>query len=110
MSAAGRSIAHHLIDFLKAETGGLSRNPHYDLTQSNLQKTQLLLELNRSIRVRALEENLLAELKTALTENACEIENQLTAIRELTNIILDTLRRERDDGTYTHIPAGTAVR
>ncbi|MDD9908504.1 MAG: hypothetical protein OXR62_02320 [Ahrensia sp.] len=100
MSDTASSVARHLIEFLNAETGLLARDPQFDLQRSNLQKTQLMLELSRALRSSNVDAELLDELKTALARNAREIENQLAAVRELSNIVLDTLRKERDDGTY----------
>ena len=35
-----------------------------------------------------------------------EIETQLISVREITNVVLDTLRREREDGTYSQAQFG----
>lgn len=95
-----------LEEMIETETGILKSGARIDFEALNLRKTHALLEFTRvarnlppqtsaqaQIRLRALGERLAA--------NTQVLEQHLLAMQEITSLIVDSIRNDESDGTYS---------
>ncbi len=86
----------------------------FDISASNARKERLLYELNRISRiidVRQLDNDCLESLRSLkqdLTVNARLIQAQMSAVQEVADTMIDVLRNEGVDGTYSMHQFGAA--
>ncbi|MGI4764068.1 MAG: hypothetical protein ACRYGP_03215 [Janthinobacterium lividum] len=92
---------------LDAETQALTRQIPSDMTEFGNRKRQGLLEMSRALRA-AVAEGPRADIRDRLTRFAAKLERnrtvlgaQLLAVREISDIIAQTLREAESDGTYS---------
>ena len=95
-----------LVMFIEDETKQITETPSFDFKSSSERKSRLLFELNRTCRgmdMTRLDGNVLQELsrlKSALALNEARIRAHLTAVKEISTIMVNILRNEDADGTY----------
>lgn len=100
------NIITRLNTYLLAETKSISENVKFDFRQSSERKSRLLFELNRASRVtdpRQLDAQCRAELgklKLLLARNEEKIKAHLSAVREVSDLMVKVIRTEDADGTY----------
>ncbi len=93
-----------VVDF---ETDALSRHVAIDLAELNRQKRQGMLELSRVMRGYADRSppaevrDRLASLTAALDRNRAVLDVQLSAVREIAEIIAQVMKDAEWDGTYS---------
>lgn len=91
---------------INAETAMLRNCERIDFEALNLRKTHALLEfmqVSRSVREESLvhARHRIRDLQDRLAENAETLERHLQAIREISALIIDGIRKEESDGTYS---------
>lgn len=92
-----------------AETEALSRNLSADMTDFGNRKRQGLLELNRALKAAAAAgprveiRDRLARFSARLERNRLVLGTQLLAVREIAEIIAQTLQEAESDGTYSPV-------
>lgn len=95
---------------LDAETQALTRQIPTDITEFGNRKRQGLLEMSRALRAAVAEgpradiRDRLARFSAKLERNRTVLGAQLLAVREIAEIIAQTLRDAESDGTYS-VPA-----
>ncbi len=100
-------IVDRLEAVLDAETEALSRNIPADMTELGNRKRQGLLELTRTLRAaaaagpRAEIQDRLRRFALALERNRAVLGTQLRAVREIADIIAETIKEAESDGTYS---------
>jgi len=100
------NIVTRLNTYLMAETKSISENVKFDFRQSGERKSRLLFELNRASRAtdpRKLDAKCRAELgklKLLLARNEEKIKVHLSAVREVSELMVKVIRKEEADGTY----------
>lgn len=101
-----QNIVSRLNTFIEKETEEIRDSANINFVESSERKNRLLFELNRVSRsvdfeTLALEciENL-RQLKENLKENEVEIRAHLSAVREVSGIMIDLIKAEEADGTY----------
>lgn len=101
-----------LEELISTETHMLRSGAHVDFDALNQRKTHALLEFTRVARALAPgappSRRRLAALRNALGANTEALDQHLRAMREITRLIVDTIRNDDSDGTYTM--KGTARR
>lgn len=99
-------IIRRLSTCIEEETDQVQKDTAYDFRASSERKSRLLYELNRASRTidfRTLDAACLEELrrlKKALAVNREQIQAHLTAVRDVSRIMVDFIRNEEADGTY----------
>lgn len=101
------AVIDRLLGVVMAETEALTRRVPIDIDAVTRQKRQGLLELTRLMRalpavgpkqeVRAR----LAALAEALDRNQAALDVQLSAVRDVAEIVAKVMREAESDGTYT---------
>lgn len=97
-----------LIEIVDQETNVLRTSPGSDLKEFNSRKAHALLDLDRATRslkgTRPDEATLrlLASLREKLELNQHVLSMHIEAVREIADVIADTIREADSDGTYTH--------
>lgn len=92
---------------VEAETEALARHLPADMTDFGNRKRQGLLELNRALKAaaaagpRAEIRDRLARFAARLERNRLALGSQLLAVREIADIIAQTLQEAESDGTYS---------
>jgi hypothetical protein len=115
--AAARNSIHKTMQridkILDRETEALQTRAAIDLKESNNNKSQALLELGlatRSLEGIALDPDLIEGLKalrTKLAFNQTVLRRHLDAVREVANVVADTIQDREWDGTYSqHAASG----
>lgn len=100
------TIIRRLSAYIEQETDQIEQNVAFDYRASSEKKSRLLYELNRASRtvdMRQFDNGDLAELarlKKALADNRLKIQAHLTAVRDVSRIMVDLIRNEEADGTY----------
>jgi hypothetical protein len=108
-------IVAGLLSCIRQETEALRANERYDMAGSNARKSRLLYELNRaaggldtpnqSPELRLQLKTLRAELAT----NALLVKGHVTALREISEMMINLVRRDEADGTYVKQRRGYAA-
>jgi hypothetical protein len=100
-----------------AETAALRSRTPIDLKESNNGKSQALLEFTlaiRSLEGTPLDAELISRLKvlrSKLETNRVVLRMHLEAVREIANVVADTIQNSEWDGTYSqHIESGGFAR
>ncbi|MEI9899771.1 MAG: hypothetical protein WDN31_06050 [Hyphomicrobium sp.] len=97
---------------LDRETEALRAHAAIDLKESNNSKSQALLELGlatRSLEGIPLDPDLIRRLKllrTKLETNSAVLRRHLEAVREVANVVADTIQDRDWDGTYSQHAGG----
>ncbi len=101
-------VVDRLESVIDAETEALQRNIPVDMTDLGNRKRQGLLEMTRSLRAAASAAGSKAEIRDRLGRFAVKLERnraalgtQLHAVREIADIIAETIREAESDGTYS---------
>jgi hypothetical protein len=90
-----------------AETQALTRNIPADMTEIGNRKRQGLLDMSRTLKAAVAEgpradiRDRLASFSTKLDRNRKVLGAQLLAVREIAEIVAQTLRDAESDGTYS---------
>ena len=101
-----QTIIARLGTFIERETEQIETESNFDFGASSEKKSRLLFELNRASRgcnLQELDRSILVELvrlKKALARNEARIQAHLSAVREVSDIMVNILKREDADGTY----------
>ncbi len=101
-----RTIIDRLNLFIEDETQAMNVNSTFDYRTSSERKNRLLYELMRASRLTdfgILDKNTvsaLSRLKSALEVNSASISANLSAVRDVANIMVNIMRNEEADGTY----------
>lgn len=101
-----RGIIDRLIVCIDQETQSVRDDAGFDFQASVERKSRLLFELNRASRSINLDDldsqciGQLALLKNALQENENQIKAHLSAVREVSGIMVQLIKNEEADGTY----------
>jgi hypothetical protein len=109
-----KTIAGLLI-CIREETAALRANQHFDLPGSNARKSRLLYELNRAaggIDTSNHSPELRSQLKALRAElaaNALLVKGHVTALREISEMMIGLVRKEEADGTYAKQRRGYAA-
>jgi len=95
-----------LEELIDAETGILKSCERLDFESFNLRKTHALLEFTRVARnlpsrASAQARRRLGELVEKLAANTEALEQHLQAMQEITGLIVESIRRDESDGTYS---------
>jgi hypothetical protein len=107
-------IISGLLTCIREETSALRANQRYDLPNSNARKSRLLYELNRAIGgIGAAEHSpelgaQFKALRTELAANALLVKGHVTALREISEMMIGLVRKEEADGTYAKQRRGYA--
>ncbi len=109
--AAFMTVVERVESVLEAETEALTRNLPVDITDLGNRKRQGLLEMTRALRA-ATAAGPRADIRDRLTTFARKLErnrmvlgSQLLAVREIAEIIAQTMQEAESDGTYSYTPA-----
>ena len=100
------TVIARLGKFIELETEQIQTEKNFNFGASSEKKSRLLFELNRASRgidFAALDKsvlNELARLKQALARNEARIKAHLSAVREVSDIMVNILKNEEADGTY----------
>ena len=111
ISQAGQQSSLHTVisrlgTFIELETEQIQSDRNFDFRASSEKKSRLLFELNRASRgcdFRELDRSVLTELarlKKALARNEARIRAHLSAVREVSDLMVTILKNEEADGTY----------
>ncbi|RYC32362.1 flagellar protein FlgN [Lichenibacterium minor] len=112
-AAALLAVVDRLESVLDAETEALKRNLPVDVAEFGNRKRQGLLELGRALRTAPAlgpqpeVRERLKRFAAAAERNRAALGTQLRAVREIADIIGQTLRDAESDGTYSAV-AGRA--
>jgi len=107
-------IISGLLICIQEETAALRANKRYDLPGFNARKSRLLYELNRAAGGIAGPEHspeLSMQLKTLRAElaaNALLVKGHVTALREISDLMIGLVRKDEADGTYVRQRRGYA--
>ena len=102
-------ILTRLNTLIESETETVGADRDFDFKASNERKSRLLHELNRTGRKLdsvSVDGELLSELtnlKEALQRNEAKISAHLSAVREVSDIMVGIMRNEQADGTYSEL-------
>lgn len=105
--AAFLAVVDRVEGVVEAETEALTRNLPADMTELGNRKRQGLLELSRALKAaaaagpRAEIRDRLARFAARLERNRLVLGTQLLAVREIAEIIAQTLQEADSDGTYS---------
>lgn len=111
--AALLAVVDRLESVLDAETEALKRSLPADMAEFGNRKRQGLLEMDRALRAasaggpRPEVRERLARFAVAVERNRSALGTQLRAVRDIADIIAQTLRDAESDGTYSPV-AGRA--
>ncbi len=100
------TVIARLGTFIELETEQIQSDKSFDFGASSEKKSRLLFELNRASRGCNFEEldrtimTELARLKRALARNEARIKAHLSAVREVSDLMVTILKNEEADGTY----------
>ncbi len=103
------AVVDRLESVLDAETEALKLRLPADMAEIGNRKRQGLLEMNRVLRAasaggpRPEIRERLKRFAVAVERNRAALGTQLRAVREIADIIAQTLRDAESDGTYSHI-------
>ena len=107
--ASLKTVIARLGNFIEAETAEIQSNRNFDFQASSEKKSRLLFELNRASRgcdFSQLDRSVIQELmrlKQALAENEVKINAHLSAIREVSDLMVNIMKNEEADGTYGEV-------
>jgi hypothetical protein len=108
-------IVAGLLSCIRQETEALRANERYDMAGSNARKSRLLYELNRAaggLDTPNQSPELRLQLKTLRVElatNALLVRGHVTALREISEMMINLVRRDEADGTYVKQRRGYAA-
>jgi hypothetical protein len=108
-------IISGLLICIREETIALRDNQHYDLKGSNARKSRLLYEFNRAAEgVGAPEHSAelskqLKTLRAELAANALLVKGHVTALQEISEMMIKLVRKDEADGTYAKQRRGYAA-
>jgi len=100
------TVISRLGTFIELETKQIQSDKKFDFGASSEKKSRLLFELNRASRgcnFNELDRTVLTELarlKKALARNEAKIKAHLSAVREVSDLMVTILKNEEADGTY----------
>jgi len=100
------SMISRLKAVIENETEKITGSSDFDFKGSSEKKSRLLFDLNRTCRtldLTRLDDSVLEDLsllKKALALNEARIRVHLTAVREVSTIMVNILQNEDADGTY----------
>ena len=111
VSQSGQQSSLHTViarlgTFIELETDQIQSEKNFDFGASSEKKSRLLFELNRACRgldFTQLDRAVLTELsrlKRALARNEARIKAHLSAVREVSDLMVTILKNEEADGTY----------
>ena len=114
VAQSGQQSSLHMVisrlgTFIELETEQIQSNKNFDFGASSEKKSRLLFELNKASRgcdFSTLDRSVidqLAHLKKALASNEAQIKAHLSAIREVSDLMVDILKNEEADGTYGEV-------
>lgn len=92
---------------IDAENAALGTDPKFDLKKSNAVKSRCLYDMTmlfRSVRPSDLDDRHKAHLKTVeqkLSINSRKVHAHMQAVREITDMIKETVAAHEADGTYS---------
>ena len=107
--ASLKAVITRLGAFVENETAEIRSNRQFDFQASSEKKSRLLFELNKASRgcdFSTLDRSVidqLAHLKKALASNEAQIKAHLSAIREVSDLMVDILKNEEANGTYGEV-------
>ncbi|MEP1206271.1 MAG: hypothetical protein ABJM29_16950 [Rhizobiaceae bacterium] len=100
------TVIARLGTFIELETEQIQSEKNFDFGASSEKKSRLLFELNRASRgldFSQLDRAVLTELarlKRALARNEARIKAHLSAVKEVSDLMVTILKNEEADGTY----------
>ena len=100
-------IIDGLMSAIQEETQAFRANLGFDLKASNARKSRLLYELTRAagnLDLPGLQHDCRAKLlllKNELAGNALQVKAHMMAVKEISDLMIDILRKEQEDGTYS---------
>ena len=105
-----RRIISRLIEYIEQENSAIEGSGDFDFALSSERKSRLLFEFNRANATldpaHLADETVsgLRRLKLGLVENERRIQAHLSAVKEVSGILVDIIRDEENDGTYGEYP------
>jgi hypothetical protein len=108
-------IVSGLLICIREETIALRDNTRYDLPGSNARKSRLLYELNRAVLGISAPEHApelskqLKTLRAELAANALLVKSHVTALQEISEMMINLVRKDEADGTYIKQRRGYAA-
>jgi hypothetical protein len=108
-------IIDGLLGCIREETAALRSNIRFDLSGSNARKSRLLYELNRAASGFGSADfspelgSQLKGLRAELAANAVLVKGHVSAVREISDMIINLVRKEETDGTYIKPRGGYAA-
>lgn len=111
--AAFLAVVDRVEAVLDAETDALTRQLPADMTEIGNRKRQGLLEMSRALKSaaaagpRAEIRDRLAQFARTLERNRAVLGSQLLAVREIAEIVAQTMQEAESDGTYSYTPASS---
>ncbi len=99
-------IVEGLLVCIREETAALRSNTRYDIPGSNARKSRLLYELSRAASGLGSADfspelgGQLKDLRADLAANAVLVKGHVSAVREISDMMINLVRRDETDGTY----------
>lgn len=104
-----QTVLSRLNFFIEQETEEIGSNKKFDFKASSEKKSRLLFELNKASRLAdhtSMNETLISELqrlRKALKINEAKIRIHLSALRDVSDILVNIIKDENTDGTYSNL-------
>lgn len=108
-------IIDGLLDCIREETAAMRSNVRFDLPGSNARKSRLLYELSRAASGFGGADfspelgSQLKDLRAELVVNAMLVKGHVSAVREISDMMINLVRKGETDGTYTNPRGGYAA-
>lgn len=108
-------IIDGLLSCIRQESAALKTNVRFDLPASNARKSRLLYELSRAASGMGAPEvspelgGQLKILRSELAANAVLVKGHVSAVREISDMMIDLMRKDETDGTYLKARGGYAA-
>jgi len=107
MAVSLGAIIARLEEAVETETAAIRVDVNFDIKASNTRKSRYLYELNRAVKgvepgaLDASHRDGLERLRTKLEANEAAILAHLNAVKEIADLLQDTIERAEADGTYS---------
>lgn len=104
-----QTLLNRLNFFIEQETIEIGSNTKFDFKTSSEKKSRLLFEFNKASRLAdhsTMNETLISELqrlRKALKINEAKIRTHLSALRDVSDILVNIIKDENTDGTYSNL-------
>jgi hypothetical protein len=104
-----------LLGCVREETAALKNSLRFDMSSCNARKSRLLYELGRAAgglgKVDISQElrRQLKDLRDELATNALLVKGHVSAVREISELMISLVRKEETDGTYVKPRRGYAA-